>query len=80
MEANPDFMEQVKAAVGNKGVALMCETGGSLEPNPSFPTGKNSRSLLATHRVGCMLTPLSACCAARLLGRAMCPAVSSALA
>ncbi|KAK9788825.1 hypothetical protein WJX73_000722 [Symbiochloris irregularis] len=50
VEPNPDFMVQLKQASGNKAVCLMCETGGSLVPNPSFPTGKTSRSLQATHR------------------------------
>ena len=61
VEANPDFMEELKAAVGNKGVCFMCETGGSLVPNPSFPTGKTSRSLQATHRVRRISEWCSAC-------------------
>ena len=50
MEPNPDFLTDIKAAAGGKGVILACEAGGSTKPTPSFQFGKSSRSLSAAYR------------------------------
>lgn len=50
MEPNPDFLTDLKAASGGKGVILACEAGGSTKPTPSFQFGKSSRSLSAAYR------------------------------
>ncbi|KAK9833533.1 hypothetical protein WJX81_002543 [Elliptochloris bilobata] len=49
VEPNADFVEELEKASGGKGVLLMCEIGGTLQPSTSFATGKMSRSLLAAH-------------------------------
>ena len=51
MEPNPTFLSDLQAASGGKPIVVMCETGGSLQASPSFPTGKVSRSLLAAYQV-----------------------------
>lgn len=50
-EANPNFMEEFKSAVGPKWkeVVIICETGGTLESTGNFPNGKQSRSLIACY-------------------------------
>ena len=50
VEPNPEFVQDLKAASGGKGVILACEAGGSLRPTPSFQFGKASRSLSASYR------------------------------
>jgi len=51
VEPNPDFLDDVRAAAGGKGVILACEGGGSTESTPSFQWGKASRSLTAAYRI-----------------------------
>jgi rhodanese-related sulfurtransferase len=48
---NPRFVEEVVAAAGGRAVLVLCETGGSLTPTPSFALGKPSRSLQAAFRL-----------------------------
>lgn len=51
IEANPKFVEQLKAAIeGGKGMIVMCEAGGTMVPSTNFPEGKASRSLQAAFK------------------------------
>ncbi|KAK9820547.1 hypothetical protein WJX72_011515 [[Myrmecia] bisecta] len=48
-ERNPNFVQELKKAAGDKGVILFCEAGGTLLPSANFATGKTSRSLKASY-------------------------------
>ena len=51
VEQNGEFVERVvELAAKKKGLLMLCEVGGSLDPTASFPTGKTSRSLQAAFR------------------------------
>ncbi|EFN53658.1 hypothetical protein CHLNCDRAFT_136402 [Chlorella variabilis] len=52
-EANPDFIEQVSAAVPKKsgGMILVCNIGGTLEPTGPSEFGRQSRSLTAAYEL-----------------------------
>ncbi|CAL5219640.1 g1516 [Coccomyxa viridis] len=51
VEPNPKFSEMLLQQVGEGGKLIVaCEAGGSLVPNPSFVTGKESRSLKAAYK------------------------------
>lgn len=52
VEANPDFVEEVKKITDTGvGVIMYCEAGGTMQPSTNFMTGKTSRSLKAAYRV-----------------------------
>jgi len=52
VEANPEFLAQLKAATqgGERGIITLCEAGGTMKPSINFPIGKASRSLQAAYR------------------------------
>lgn len=46
---NPDFVDQLQAVAGERGVIFACDSGGTMEPSINFDKGKRSRSLMALH-------------------------------
>lgn len=53
VEQNEEFVPKILELLDSgkkKGLLMLCEVGGSLEPTVSFPTGKTSRSLQAAFR------------------------------
>lgn len=51
VEQNEEFVPKVLELLEKKkGLLMLCEVGGTLEPTVSFPTGKTSRSLQAAFR------------------------------
>mmetsp|Transcript_21189 Transcript_21189/g.40465 ORF Transcript_21189/g.40465 Transcript_21189/m.40465 type:complete len:280 (-) Transcript_21189:178-1017(-) len=52
IEANPDFDSMAKAAIGAApGVVVACAAGGTLQSTTNFPSGQQSRSLIAAYKI-----------------------------
>ena len=53
LDPNTQFVQEVAAAAGGKGVIFACEAGGTMRPTVNFAQGKASRSLQVRRAAGC---------------------------